>query len=135
MDKILEEKLNNIENLIKRPFENEGEIITRQVPFEYNVPALGGVDLKEACPITGFITEVTMHFPEGCNSLVDIVFGHRDVHLSPHTGYISLNNATPSWRNLHESVKKGETLWTKFKNGDLVNSHAVAVIVTLLGVE
>ena len=135
MDKILEEKLNNIETLLKKPFKNENEVITRQTVFTYNLAALQGIELTEPCPLTGFITEVTMHWPDGCNALVDLAFGHKGIPICPRSGYIALNNATPSWRGLHEPVKKGEDLSVELRNGDGLNPHSVSIICTLLGVE
>ena len=135
MDTKLEERLNNIENLIKKPSITEEKVITRQTVFTYPLVALQGIELKEACPLTGFITEVTMHWPKGCNALVDLAFGHRDIHMCPRNGYIALNNATPSWRGLHEPVKKGEDLWAELRNGDGANPHTPSIICTLVGVE
>jgi len=136
VDQKLSSKLDNIENLIKvRPIEPTEKVITRQTVFTYPLVALQGVELKEACPLTGFITEVTMHWPKGCNALVDLAFGHRDEHMCPRSGYIALNDATPSWRDLHEPVKKGEDLWAELRNGDGVNPHTPSIICTLVGVE
>lgn len=136
MDTKLESRLTNIENLIKvRPVEPKEKIVTRQTVFAHTLPALQGVELKEACSLTGSITEVTMHFPKGCNALVDLAFGHRDIHMCPRSGYIALNNATPSWRDLHEPVKKGEDLWAELRNGDGANPHSPSIICTLVGVE
>lgn len=135
MDTKLEERLDNIESLIKfRPFEPKNTV-TRQVVFAYALPALKGIELKAACPVTGLITEVTMHWPKGCNALVDLAFGHKDVHVCPRSGYIALNDATPSWRNLHEPVEKGEDLWAVLRNGDGANPHTPSIVCTLVGVE
>lgn len=131
MDKKLEEKLDAITPIKLKE--------VRKVSFKYPVLALTGVRLEEPCPLSGLITEVTMHWPDGCGSpagpLVAMSFGHRDVHVSPGSGMLWLNNATPSWRDLHEEVKKGETLWAVMENHDGLNPHNLSVIVVVQGVE
>ena len=93
--------------------------------------------MEEPCPLTGTITEVTMHFPEGCYGLVELAFGHSDIPVFPSKKgeYIALNDATPSWRNLGERVSKGEKLWAELRNGDSVNPHKPSILVTIVGVE
>lgn len=113
------------------------ELHTKQVPFSIKLPILTGVMMEEPCPLTGEITEVTMHFPDGSNGYVELQFGHSDVPMFPANKgeYIALNNATPSWRNLRESVKKGERLWAELKNGDAGFPHKPSILVTIVGIE
>jgi len=110
--------------------------ITRQVPLAYNVQPLEVIKLAEPCPLRGKITSVTMHFPDGCNGLVHIAFGHGEVWLCPslRDTYISLNNFTPTFP-VTEPVEKGEHLWAEFRNADGVNPHNVSVMAIITGTE
>lgn len=113
------------------------QICTRQVPFSETLPPLQGVLMEEPCPLTGEIVEVTMHWPDGCNGLVDLQFGHGEVSLFPSKKgeYLALNDATPTYSNLKELVSKGDRLWAELRNGDGGNPHKPSIIVTLIGVE
>ena len=131
MDKKLEEKLDAITPTKLKQ--------VRKVSFKYTALALTGVRLEEPSPLTGLITEVTMHWPDGCGSpagpLVAMSFGHGGISVSPVSGMLWLNNATPSWRNLNEEVKKGETLWAVIENHDGLNPHNLSIIIVIQGVE
>lgn len=116
--------------------------ITRQASFRYKLEPLEGVKLVEGSPLTGTVTEVLMHWPEGCEDvatgegLVDIAFGHSDKWILPHVPntFLSLSKATPLFR-VSEPVTKGEELWVVLRNADSANTHAVAITATVEGVE
>lgn len=110
--------------------------ITKQVSLAYNVQPLEVIKVAEPSPLLGKITSVTMHFPDGCDGLVHIAFGHSEVWLCPSEidTYISLNNATPTFPT-NEPIEKGEHLWAEIRNADGANPHAVSVIPTIQGVE
>lgn len=111
--------------------------ITKQVTLGYNLQPLETIKLAEPSPLTGRITSVTPHFPDGCDGIVHIAFGHSEVWLCPSEPgtYLSLNDATPTFSNINEPVEKGERLWAEFRNGDGVNPHNVSVIAVIVGVE
>ncbi|MBA7689859.1 hypothetical protein ES703_98378 [subsurface metagenome] len=110
--------------------------ITKQVPLGYNLLPLEVIKLAEPSPLSGRITSVTMHFPDGCDGLVHIAFGHSEVWLCPslRDTYISLNNATPTFPT-DEPVEKGEHLWAEFRNADGAHPHNVSVIAVITGTE
>ena len=152
MDKKLEERLERIENLLRNLSSNPRnpeipvlKVCTREVTFTFTLQPLQGVEMEEPCPLTGEITEVTMHFPDGCaglgptgyTQLVQLAFGHSGVSMFPSKRgeYIALNDATPTWRNLREPVLKGERLWAELRNGDSANPHKPSILVTISGVE
>lgn len=112
-------------------------VCTRQVTFSETLAALQGVEMNAPCPLTGEITEVTMHFPDGSCGLVELQFGHGGVAVLPSKKeeFIALNNATPTFRNLREQVTKGERLWAILRNGDAVNPHKPSCIIVITGVE
>ena len=111
------------------------EEITKQVPLAYTVPASQKVKIAELCPLTGRITSVTMSFPDGCDGLVHVAFGHGEIWVAPSdmNTFISLNDATPVFPT-NEPVVKNEYLWAEIRNGS-ANPHAISVIATILGRE
>lgn len=109
--------------------------ITRQVPLAYTVPALQRVKIAELCPLHGRITSVTFAFPDGCNNLVHVAFGHSEVWVAPSVinTFVSLNDASPVFPT-SEPVVKNENLWAEIRNGD-VNPHSISVIAVIIGRE
>jgi len=105
---------------------------TEQIVFQRQLNPLEGVRLTSPIPITGKMTAVTMHFPDGCNSLVDIAVGYLTKQLVPLEDYIALNNATPVFV-ASEPVKKDDECWCEILNGDAINAHTISVIVTVQG--
>lgn len=116
-----------IETLLK------GEV-TKQVVFSHTVAALQGVALTEKSPLTGRIIEGIMHFPDGCNSLVEVAISHIGRSICPIKGYIKLNDATPSF-TIREPVMKNDPIKVEIRNGDSANPHMISVILTVLGIE
>ena len=110
--------------------------ITKQVPIAYTVQPLETIKLAEPSPLKGRIKAVTMHFPQNCNALVDVAFGHSEVWVIPSeiNTYIALNAATPTFP-ADEPVEKGEYLWVEIRNGDGLNPHSISVIATVIGTE
>jgi len=111
--------------------------IAKQVPLSYTVQPLETIKIAELSPLTGKIKSVAMHFPDGCNALVHVAFGHGEVWVAPSEidTYISLNNATPVFPDVNEPVEKGEHLWAEIQNADGGHPHSIAVIATVVGVE
>ncbi|MBA7567562.1 hypothetical protein ES708_09277 [subsurface metagenome] len=110
--------------------------VTKQVPLTYTIGSLETIKIAEPSPLTGRITSVAMHFPDGCNALVHVAFGHGEVWVAPSEidTYISLNDATPVFPT-NEPIEKGEHLWAEIQNADGGNPHSISVIATLVGVE
>jgi len=141
MDTKLEEKLNKIENLIKKPSVTEEKIVTRHPLFRRRLDPLTGEFLVERSPLTGFITEIVMSWPNGCEdlitgeNLVGMSFGHGSIHVTPTKKLLYLNNITVPFRNLHEPIVKGEDIWVRIENGDGINPHEISTICTIIGVE
>jgi len=116
--------------------------VTRGVTIQVTAQSCQGVKISETSPLTGTITEVMPHWPDGCEDpatgvpLVEIAFGHSDTWVYPGEveKYLALNNVTPVLR-ISEPVIKGEELWMDVRNGDSVNPHTVSVTLTVIGVE
>lgn len=101
-----------------------------QIPFAYTLTALKGVMLSEYAPFPGYIRQVSIHWPNGCNSLVDVKIGHGTKQFCPDDGYLALNDVTPSYP-FNERVRDHEEIWVEMANHDGVNSHAIKVTITL----
>ena len=125
---------------INQILETAGElpvgVITREVRLTQLVQPQTGIRVWEYSPLSGKITQIIPHWPDGCNALVDVGFGHGGVWVMPKNvdTYVALNDATPVI-NVNEPVFKGEELWMVVMDGDLVNPHAITIVVTIVGVE
>jgi len=106
--------------------------VIEQIPFAYNLDPLQGVTLMEYAPFSGYITQVSIHWPEGCDALVDVRVGHGTKQFCPDTGYLALNDATPTYP-FSEWCEDREEIWVEMRNGDGANSHAITVTVVLKG--
>ena len=111
----------------------EEELITRQINFQEEVQPLKGVILSEKCPLTGTIKSVTMSWPPGCNNLVDVAFGHASQRVCPYSGYIALDDASPTFTDINELVKMDERLWCEIRNADDTYPHTISVLVVIVG--
>lgn len=103
-----------------------------QIPFAFNLAALQGVMLMEYAPFSGYIKQVTPHWPNGCNALVDIRVGHGTKQFCPNEGYLALNDTTPTY-TFNEWVNDHEEIWVELRNTDGGNPHNITVTVTLEG--
>ncbi len=105
---------------------------TKQIRFDKTLAALEGAMLRERCPLNGKITSITVSFRAGCNQLVDVAFGVEERHIIPDTGYIALEDTTPTFPT-SEPVKMNDRLWAEIKNGDSGNAHRITVLATIVG--
>ena len=106
------------------PKEKERE----QIPFAYNLAALQAVRLEEDAPFNGYIKQVTIHWPDGCNALVDIMVGRGVEQFCPREGYLALNDATVTYP-FNKEVAEGDVIWVEMRNTDGANTHSITVTV------
>ena len=108
---------------------------TKQIKVQETLQPLTGDRFISDCPFDATVISIGIHFPPGCNELVDVAIGHSgDVEVGhsgeqcfPESGYISFNDATPAgW-----SVRRGELLWVEIRNADELNPHTISVTFTL----
>lgn len=136
----LTEKVNKVEYALRTLELPEGVAMPQrivQIPFVRNLEK-AGIDgsqamLTEYAPFSGYIKEVTPHFPDGCNAKVQVRVGRGPEQFCPREGYLAINDATPTypfneWCNDHDEI------WVEMINGDGANKHQITVSVTLAGV-
>lgn len=115
-------------------FPAQGEAIMpgkiEQIAFPFNLAPLQGVTLSQTPAAAGYIKQITIHWPDGCNALVDVRVGHGLVQICPREGYLALNDATPSYP-FSEWVEAADEVWVEMRNGDAVNLHSITVTVTV----
>jgi len=131
------ERVVKIENtLAKLEFPGGGpmaEMTREQIPFSYDLAALQGVTLNEEAPLPGYIKQITLHYPDGCDALVDIRVGHGTKQFCPDEGFLSLNDVTPDYP-FNEFVEDREEIWVEMNNHDGLNAHNITVTVILEGI-
>ena len=103
---------------------------TEQVVISQVLPPMTGIRIERPIPVNGTITSIVLHFPGGCNALVDVSVGHGVKQMCPSTGVIALDAATPMIPT-SERVETSEVLWAVIANGDMVNPHTITVIATI----
>ena len=110
-------------------------VVTREVNLRASVQPLTGTRVARPSPLTGKIVQLILHWPDGCDALVDVAIGHKDTWILPHEvdTYIALNDATPVL-TVDEPIEKGEMAWMILRNTDGVNPHAISCTVTIIGV-
>lgn len=128
-DKIMN-KVSEIGGLIGGGMAQNNENI-REFRIQQNVPLNTGVVLNQPPPFDGIIREVKIHWPPGCNGLVDVRVGHGPKQFCPFEGFLSLNNVTPSYY-FNEYVAHTEQIWVEIRNTDGVNPHTISVMINMV---
>lgn len=106
----------------------------QMIPYSYTLAAAQGARLTELMPFSGRVIEVMIHWPEGCNALVDVKVGHGNVAFCPREGYLALNNVTPKF-SFSEWVDEGAEIWVEMRNADAGFPHTITVTVSIRGEE
>jgi hypothetical protein len=91
------------------------------------------VTLADTSPIEGMVTDITLHFPDGCNALVEIRCLINQVQVLPVTGFIALNNTTKDF-SVNRTIRKNDKLRVVIANRDAANAHTPSIIWNLEGV-
>ena len=102
-----------------------------QLNFRETVGTLTEVTKAKTCQTKGTINQITMHFPSGCNALVDVAVYKNSQQIVPDTGFISLNDATPQFFT-DKSIDVGDEITVKFVNADASWPHTISVIVGII---
>ena len=134
----LAEKVEKLEYALSTLELPEGVAMIRkieQIPFSYSLTPAGtptaGAVLTEYAPFSGYIKQVSIHWPAGCNALVDIRVGHGVVQFCPDEGYLALDGFTPTYP-FNEWVNDQEEIWVEMRNASAF-IHVITVTVILEG--
>ena len=133
----LAEKVNKVECALSQLELPEGVTMPQrivQLSFTYNLAALQGVMLEEDAPFAGYIKQVSIHWPPGCEAFVDVKVGHGVEQFCPREGYLALDNVTPTYP-FSEWVNDHDVIWVSMENHDSVNSHNITCTIILEGTE
>ena len=107
-----------------------------QIPFAYTLAIAGadgsGVMLEENAPFSGYIRQLTIHWPDGADALVDVKIGHGVKQFCPDEGFLALNDTTVTYP-FNEWINDHETIWVEMQNRDGGNTHSITVTVSLEG--
>lgn len=102
----------------------------REIRIQQNVPLNTGMILTQPPPFDGYIKEVKIHWPPGCNGLVDVRVGHGTMQFCPFEGFLSLDNVTPTYP-FNEYVSHTENIFVEIQNTDGVNAHTISVMINI----
>ena len=110
--------------------------VSRQISFTRPVTTIAPATqtiVADDCPVTGKITYITLHFPDGCNALVELSCSVNQEQILPVSGFIALNNATKDFP-VNMKVTKKSALRVLIVNRDAINPHTPSIIFNLEGV-
>lgn len=103
----------------------------REIRIQQNVLLNTGMILTQPPPFDGYIREVKIHWPPGCNGLVDVRVGHGTKQFCPFEGFLSLDNVTPTYP-FNEYVVHTENIFVEIQNTDGINAHTISVMLNIL---
>jgi len=99
------------------------------IQYERNLIGGAAVKMYENSPFTGLVTAVTIHWPAGCNGLVDVAMWHGKFQFCPREGFLALDDATPIYY-FNEPVEMNEEIWVDIANHAL-GAHRITVAVSV----
>ena len=100
------------------------------IPYSQTVQPETAVRMSEIMPFKAHVLSVTIHWPDGCDGLVDVQVGHGNLQFVPWNLAVSFNNAWPQFRMM-ELVQQTEMLWVDIGNADDTNEHTISVMITI----
>jgi len=109
--------------------------VSRQVSFTRpTTTILAGTQAVVAsdCPVDGQITTITLHFPNGCNALVELSCFVNQEQILPVSGFVALNDATKDFP-IFKKVTKKSRLRVQIANADIW-AHTPSIIFNLEGI-
>lgn len=106
---------------------------SEQINIRYDCPASTGVVLRWEIRKDGWLTDGFMHFPPGCNALVQVRMmletGGRRIEVTPiQNQFIALDDANYAYP-IDIEVKMRDAVVVEINNYDAVNPHQISVIV------
>ena len=102
-----------------------------QINFREEVASGQGIRLTESYILAGEITQIMMHFPGGCNGLVECRLLKDLNPFYPIRGFLALNDATPIRQNINIEYYANEPLTFEVLNRDSDNPHTPTCTVSI----
>lgn len=100
-----------------------------QLNYKETVASLAENKPTQYSPVDGIIERAVIHFPSGCNGLVEVELYHKAKKIFPNTrGGIALDDATQTF-SLHEPVTSNDPIQVIFTNHDGTNSHTLSAVI------
>jgi hypothetical protein len=91
-----------------------------------------GVRIYETVLFKARVTNVVIHFPPGCNGLVDVAVYRAAERIVPREGAISLNNVTLVYDfGVGNDIDDGIDIMVDIANADAVWPHTITVTTTI----
>lgn len=105
-----------------------------QIPFSQTLAVAGaansGIRLSDSIPFNGHVKEIMIHWPPGCNALVDVMVGYELSQLCPRSGFLALDSVTPAYQ-FNFPVVKDRQCWVEMRNRDGLWPHTITVTVSI----
>ncbi len=102
----------------------------RTVRFQQTLAPLQALRIQDPRSFDGKVRSATVHWPSGCNALVDVSLHKGTTQLLPEDGYLALDNTTKEW-GIDGPIASSEPLWVELRNADAVWPHTITVTVTI----
>lgn len=87
-------------------------------------------------PVSGRLVTAQIHYPPGCNQLVEVMINHGAKQILPTpvkggsgSDGIALNDATRPFSLNNRPVKQNDILEARVVNHDNTNPHTISVII------
>jgi len=108
----------------------EEEYCEIELNFRETVQPGQGLRITQSYREAGKITQIMMHFPLGCNALVEMRLMKDGNPFYPVRGLVALNDATPVYYVQADYYENEPLLW-EVLNRDSVNPHTVSCTVVI----
>lgn len=122
-------------------------MVAAELNYHVTTPSLDSTKTTQFCPIKGVLNSIILHFPNGCNGLVEVQLNLKSLLILPYPTEgsmgsviiagvtytpvgIALNDTTQSF-SLHRHVEKKDPLELVILNHDNENEHTLAAVVLL----
>ena len=102
----------------------------QMIPYSQTEQPETAVRMSEIMPFKSYVTLITIHWPDGCDGLVDVMAGHGNFQFVPWSGFLSFNDAWPQF-GFMETVEQEEYLWVDIGNADDTNEHTISIMITI----
>ena len=133
LSEVFVKKLSEISYILKRIF--IGKPTYTIIWYFRNTAPLSEEIRSVKVPSNGRLTSVTLHFPDGCNSLVGFSIIYKENTIFPLSkagaNFIAFNNATITIPAGSTPIKAGDILMGKVENHDNTYPHTVVAIATI----